>query len=91
MSPDDIKKTREILGRYFRNEIDLITLAMAASTGWPEALDEVERLQRIENTVCEQMGKLRAVAEAAKDCAKVGGTPTTIRKLCIALTALEDG
>jgi hypothetical protein len=64
MTPDDIAKAREIIAEHQRCQF--VGFAKAAFTGWPDALDEVERLQRIENTVCEQMGKLRAVALAAE-------------------------
>lgn len=54
MTADDIAKAREIIAagkfadykRYEEGIIPTLDFLQAARTGWPEALDEVERLQR---------------------------------------------
>lgn len=71
MTADDIRKAREIIATYGSRFL-FHDLGLKALTGWPEALDEVERLEQISANqfrgmthMEQELVKLRTVAEAA--------------------------
>jgi hypothetical protein len=92
MTNDEIKKAREIIAAAERGETLCIPVGKVARTGWSKALDEVERLQKIndelfkvtpsEENLYSEILKLRAVVAAWKD--------GTNEDLYVALKNLDD-